>query len=90
MSFLGLPCPWYVVLGVEVLSVLIDAVMFFVPIKMGTQEGGKMLIFKILAMDPAKGLAMGVIRRGREIFWALAGLCIYAAVRARPAISETE
>jgi len=84
LKFLGLPAPWTVVLGVEVLSVLIEAVLFFVPMKMGIQEGGKMLIFKILAMDPVKGLAMGVIRRGRELFWALVGLCIYVAVRAQP------
>jgi len=89
LYFLGLPAPWYVVLGVEVLSVLIDAVMFFVPIKMGTQEGGKMLIFKILTMDPAKGLAMGVIRRGRELFWALVGLVMYAVIRSRPAQEKT-
>lgn len=82
LYLLGLTTSWHVVLGVEVLSVLIEAVLFFVPVKMGTQEGGKVLIFKILALDPSKGLAMGVIRRIREIFWALFGLFFYIILKA--------
>ncbi|MCI4625776.1 MAG: flippase-like domain-containing protein [Candidatus Magnetoovum sp. WYHC-5] len=82
LYFLGLQTNWLMLFGVEVLSVLIEAILFFVPMKMGTQEGGKMLIFKILSMDPVKGLAMGVIRRARELFWATLGLVFYVALKA--------
>ena len=61
---------------IETLSVTIDAVMFFVPGKAGTQEGGKMLIFSILGLDPALGLAFGIARRIRELSWAGIGLLI--------------
>lgn len=81
LHFLGLPTDWYLVVGIEVLSVLIDAAAFMIPFKIGAQEGGKMLIFRIFALDPARGLALGVIKRGREMFWSFTGLILYVAVR---------
>jgi len=61
---------------IEALSVGLDAMLFFVPAKLGTQEGGKVLIFTALGLDPALGLTVGVLRRIRELSWALAGLVI--------------
>jgi putative membrane protein len=63
-------------LTIEVLSVAIDGMLFFVPLKAGTQEGGKVLIFTLLGLDPAKGLALGIVRRIRELTWASIGLLI--------------
>jgi hypothetical protein len=68
---------------IEVLSVAIDALLFFVPAKAGTQEGGKVLIFQILGLDPAKGLALGIIRRLRELSWSMVGLIVLARYHAR-------
>ena len=62
--------------GIEVLAVAIEGVLFFVPAKMGTQEGGKVLIFLAAGLDPAKGLALGLVRRIRELAWAAIGLAI--------------
>ena len=73
---LGLPASVYRALTIEVLSVAIDATFFFVPGKVGTQEGGKVLIFTVLGLDPAKGLSVGILRRIRELTWALVGLLI--------------
>jgi putative membrane protein len=74
--FLGVPVTVHRALTVEVLSVAIDGMLFFVPAKAGTQEGGKVLIFTILGLDPAKGLALGIVRRIRELTWASIGLII--------------
>jgi putative membrane protein len=68
---------------IEVLSVAIDALLFFVPAKAGTQEGGKVLIFGLLGLDPAKGLALGIIRRLRELSWSMVGLIVLARHHAR-------
>jgi hypothetical protein len=68
---------------IEVLSVGLDALLFFVPAKAGTQEGGKVLIFTMLGLDPAKGLALGIIRRARELSWSLVGLIVLARYHAR-------
>jgi hypothetical protein len=75
-------------LTVEVLSVAIDGMLFFVPAKAGTQEGGKVLIFTILGLDPAKGLALGIVRRIRELTWASIGLMILSRhqLSTRPAL----
>ncbi len=68
---------------IEVLSVAVDACLFFMPAKLGTQEGGKVLIFTLLGLDPGKGLALGMVRRIREIVWTLAGLVTLWRGRAR-------
>jgi putative membrane protein len=74
--FLGVPASVHRALSIEVLSVAIDGMLFFVPAKVGTQEGGKVLIFTILGLDPGKGLALGIVRRIRELSWALIGMLI--------------
>jgi hypothetical protein len=63
-------------LTIEALSVGLDGLLFFVPAKLGTQEGGKVLIFTALGLDPGLGLTVGVLRRIRELAWAFAGLAI--------------
>jgi putative membrane protein len=86
--FLGVPVTVHRALTIEVLSVAIDAAFFFVPAKAGTQEGGKVLIFTVLGLDPAKGLALGILRRIRELTWASLGLLIWSRqqLATRPAL----
>lgn len=74
---LGLPVNWKLAVAVEVLSVTVDGVFFFVPAKVGAQEGGKVLIFTVLGLDPAKGFAAGVLRRVREVTWAAFGMGVW-------------
>ena len=73
---LALPASLTLALTIEALSQIIDAVLFFVPAKLGTQEGGKVVIFSALAIDATKGLSLGVMRRVRELVWATVGLLI--------------
>jgi putative membrane protein len=68
---------------IEVLSVAIDALFFFVPAKAGTQEGGKVVIFQVLGLDPVKGLALGIVRRLRELSWSMVGLVVLARHQTR-------
>lgn len=83
MNCLGLAPSWTQAVTVEVLSVAIDALFFFVPAKAGIQEGGKALIFELLGLDPGKGLVLGIVRRLRELSWSLIGLLILARHQAR-------
>ena len=73
---------------IEVLSVAIDALLFFVPAKAGTQEGGKVVIFTALGLDPAKGLVLGIVRRLRELSWSMVGLVVLARYHARQRAAE--
>ena len=64
-------------------SVLIDGILFFVPAKVGTQEGGKVVLFAALGLNPARGLTVGVVRRIRELVYAGLGLVALGWVSTR-------
>ena len=49
---------------------MLNNLMFFVPLRVGTQEAGKVLVFAMLGLNPAQGLAAGLISRIRELAWA--------------------
>jgi hypothetical protein len=74
LQWLGAPVAWQTALALETGSVLIDGILFFVPAKVGTQEGGKVVLFAALGLSPAHGLTVGVIRRIRELTYAGLGL----------------
>lgn len=74
--FLGIEVTWWQLLAIEVLAIAFDAALFFVPAKAGTQEAGKVLVFTLLGLDPAQGLAVGILRRVRELAWAGFGMAL--------------
>jgi glycosyltransferase 2 family protein len=82
--FLGLPISIGTAATIEVFSVAIDSILFMVPAKIGTQEGGKTAIFAALGLPAASGFAFGVIRHIRELFWAGLGLLLYSAHKHAP------
>ncbi len=91
LRFLHAPVAAAWAYGIEALAVVIETLLFFVPAKMGTQEGGKTLIFLVAGLDPAKGLALGLIRRIRELAWAAVGLGLLGAMpRGEPLLSPDE
>jgi hypothetical protein len=85
LAWLDGPVDWQTALALETGSVLVEALLFFVPAKIGTQEGGKVLLFTLLGLDPARGLTVGVVRRIRELVYAGLGLAALAVLTARPA-----
>ena len=74
--FLLVPVPIATALTIEVLSVTVDGIFFFVPAKIATQEGGKMAIFSALDLSPSLGFAFGVVRHIRELTWAGFGVLL--------------
>ncbi|MDI6852532.1 MAG: flippase-like domain-containing protein [Deltaproteobacteria bacterium] len=86
--FLGLPIDLPTAVTVETLSVFIDAVLFFVPGKLGTQEGGKVVIFMSLGLPAVSGLAFGLIRRVRELTWAGIGMAFLTSFREPRQVGE--
>lgn len=59
---------------VETLTQLVRTGAFFVPIGLGVQEGAFVLAFEVLTGQAALGLAVGLVKRGRELVWIVAGL----------------
>jgi len=82
---MGMPLNWETCLSIEFLSNLVDAMAFMVPAKIGTQEGGKAVIFKGLGLAPHLGFTLGIIRHVREVCWAGLGLAFYASHQKRHA-----
>lgn len=80
---LDVPVTLQTVVAIEVLSIIVDSFSFFVPAKAGTQEAGKVVIFTLLGLDPAKGLSLGILRRVRELTWAGIGLLLLWRSRAK-------
>ncbi len=76
--FLGLGVGPMTALSIEFLSNLVDALAFWVPAKVGTQEAGKAAIFAALGLRAESGFTLGVVRHVRELCWAAAGLGMYA------------
>ena len=83
LSWVGDPVSWRTAVALETGSVLLDGMLFFVPAKVGTQEGGKVALFAVLGLSPARGLTVGVARRIRELVYAGLGLIALAALTVR-------
>ena len=77
LYYLQVPVGWPTAIAIEGLSILVEISFFYVPAKIGTQEGGKYFIFMLLGLNPGTGLALGVIRRLREIAWTFLGLLVF-------------
>ena len=75
--FLGLRAPLGVVFAGEALGVLFDGLFFFVPMRIGAAEGGRVFVFRLLGFSAGVGLTLGLVRRMRELAWTVAGLSIY-------------
>ena len=84
LHWVGGTVDWQTALALETGSVLIDGILFFVPAKVGTQEGGKVVLFAALGLSPARGLTVGVVRRIRELAYAGLGLVALGWLTARP------
>jgi len=75
---LNLPVSLQTAIAIEVISVTVDTLAFFVPLGLGIQEGGKVLAFSLLGLAPAKGFALAILCRIRQVSWAMVGLAILA------------
>jgi len=81
LRLLGRPVGFAQAFAIEILATAIEGLFFFVPAKMGTEEGGRVVIFLSMGLTPAVGFALGFLRRLRELAWAAAGFVILAGYR---------
>lgn len=87
--FIGIHVSALLALTIEVLSVAVDGVLFMIPAKIGSQELGKAAIFTVLSLPISAGVAFGIVRHIREIFWALAGFGAYSIGRPKYAAARS-
>jgi uncharacterized membrane protein YbhN (UPF0104 family) len=85
--FLGVPVSVPTAVLIEMLAVFLDGIFFAVPGKAGTQEATKVAIFSALGYLPQTGLAFGIVRHIREMFWAVTGFSLYYISRIKNRIA---
>ena len=61
---------------IEAMAQLIRNASFFIPLSIGAQEGGLLLIFTALGMPGALGITVSFVRRIKELLWVCFGLAI--------------
>ena len=62
----------------EALNRVVTAVFKFVPFRMGIDEASAGALAPMLAVNPAAGVALAVVRKVRNLFWAAIGLAFVA------------
>jgi hypothetical protein len=74
--FLGAPISLADAWLAEATVVLVRSVTFFIPAHLGAQEGAITLVAEGLTGSPEIGVAVALVRRGRELVWSGCGLLI--------------
>ena len=63
----------------EALNRVVTAAFKFVPFRVGIDEASAGALAPILSVNPAAGVALAVVRKVRNLFWAAIGLVLVAA-----------
>jgi hypothetical protein len=62
----------------EALNRVVTAVFKFVPFRVGIDEASAGALAPMLSVNPAAGVALAVVRKVRNLFWAAIGLALIA------------
>jgi hypothetical protein len=78
LTLLGQPAPLVTVAAAACLALWFDLLTFAVPINLGTLEGSRILVLKLLGCQALLGMTFGLAIRAAQVFWACFGLASYA------------
>ncbi len=73
MRFLGSPVTFQEAWVIEAAAQVARSAAFLIPGALGAQEGAFTLVVSALTGDASVGLAVAMVRRGRELLWILVG-----------------
>jgi hypothetical protein len=77
-SLLGHPINWGTAVCLDGIAMLFTGLGFMIPVSLGVQDGGYILLALGLKLGAPLGAAFTIIRRIREAFWLLVGLLVVA------------
>lgn len=81
LKFLGAPVTFLTAWALEALWVLLRSSAFMIPGSLGASEGFLLLVCFGLGINLVSGLALGLVRRARELFWMGLGLLEFSRER---------
>ena len=85
---LGRPVDVNVVLEIFVVAVALDLFSFFVPARLGAQEGARIVALMVAGLPARLGLLYSLVLRVEQLSWAAVGFLAY--VRLAPTATATE
>jgi uncharacterized membrane protein YbhN (UPF0104 family) len=88
LALLGTPAPFGIALIIEAFASGVKFASFMVPASLGALEGGYVVFFEAYGMTAAAGLSYVLVRRLREIAWAVVGF-LALGVSGRAAMRAT-
>lgn len=62
----------------EAMSKIISTLFFFVPARLGTDEGGQAVVFQLLGFGLANGVGLALVQRLRGLTWSAGGIVVLA------------
>jgi len=84
LYFLGAPAGLRELCIIEALLQLVRVGSFFIPLSLGAQEGGLIVIFTAMGMAGPLGLAVSFARRIRELIWIGLGMLLSGGMAFKP------
>ena len=60
----------------ESVNRIITMAFKFIPLRMGVDEAGTAKVSKILRFTEASGVTLAIVRKGRDLFWAVIGIAL--------------
>lgn len=78
LRFLHVPVSFATAWTVEALWLLLKSCAFVIPASLGASEGFLLMVCAGLGISAVSGLALGLVRRARELIWVGVGLIEYA------------
>jgi hypothetical protein len=80
LSFVGAPADALSVLTIFAVARAIDLVSFFVPARLGAQEGARMFAMSLVGVEASLGLLFSLVLRLEQLIWTGVGFVAYAAM----------
>ena len=68
--------------AVDTLAMALNGLIFFIPGRVGSAETVRVAVFSALGLPAAQGAVYSIVRRGREVVWAIPGLFILLSMKA--------
>jgi uncharacterized membrane protein YbhN (UPF0104 family) len=80
-TLMGHPLGWGVAFCLDGLAMLFTGLGFMIPVSLGVQDGGNLLLALGFRLGATLGVAFSIIRRIREAAWLVLGLVVVAKER---------
>ena len=90
LHLLGHTPTWEELWIMESLAQLVRVGTFYIPLSLGAQEGGLILIFMGMGLPANLGLTVSFVRRIKELFWVTLGLMMGWGLATKPAAVQAD